>query len=191
MINNRICPPKFADRISKCHFTIDKEKSTGEKRTDNYLSPAILTCYGRNGLFINDDKLNLGDKQILAHNDVIKLTKKYELFRFCYQVTAPELSTLPTSCLKKYHIGIQIGSGGCGIVRLVHDLRSTKKFAMKVIKKETNPMVRSRFSDNAKILNEVNIMKKLSHPHVLNLMDFFETPERVIIIMVTSFYSYN
>ena len=151
------------------------------------MSPALLTCHGRNGIYINDDKLNLGDKQLLAHNDIIKLTKKYELFRFSYQNTPPELHTLPKSCLNKYHIGVQIGSGGCGIVRLVNNLRTTQKYAMKVIKKEMNPMVRSRVADNAKILNEVNIMKKLSHPHVLSLMDYFETPERVIIIMVNKF----
>lgn len=44
-------------------------------------------------------------------------------------------------------------------------------------------MVRSRNIQNEKILNEVNIMKKLSHAHVLQLMDFFETSEHVIIIM--------
>lgn len=184
VINNQICPSKWLDRISKCHFTIDRESSTNEKRADNDLSPAVITCQGRNGIYINDDKLSLGDKQILAHDSVIKLTKKYELFRFTYQNTPAELNTLPKSCLKKYHIGVQIGSGGCGIVRLVHNLSTTKKYAMKVIKKEINPMVRTRVADNAKILNEVNIMKKLSHTHVLSLMDYFETPERVIIIMV-------
>lgn len=186
VITNQICHSKFVDRISKCHFTIKRELSSNDKKdsqADRNLSPAILTCHGRNGLYINDDKLNLGESQILAHNDVIKLTKKYELFRFSYLNTPQELNTLPKSCLKKYHIGVQIGSGGCGIVRLIHNLKTAKKYAMKVIKKETNPMVRSRVADNAKILNEVNIMKSLSHPHVLSLMDYFETPERVIIIM--------
>lgn len=182
MFSHSICPAKYVDRISKCHFIIERESSTA-KGVDNSLSPAVLTCHGRNGLFINDDKLEAGQKQILAHNDIIKLTKRYELFRFGYQNTPPEFESLPKSCLKKYHVGVQIGSGGCGIVRLVHNLKTTKKYAMKVIKKETNPMVRSRIANNAKILNEVNIMKNLSHVHVLSLMDFFETSECVFIIM--------
>lgn len=182
MFSNANCPSKYVDRISKCHFTIERESSSA-KGFDNSLSPAVLTCQGRNGLFINDDKLETGQKQILAHNDIIRLTKRYELFRFTYQNTPPELQTFPKSCLQKYHIGVQIGSGGCGIVRLVHNLKTTQKYAMKVIKKETNPMVRTRLVDNNKILNEVNIMKNLAHVHVLSLMDYFETSERVIIIM--------
>lgn len=191
MVNNQICPTRFVDRISKCHFTIERETTTNEKGSDHNLNPAILTCEGRNGLYLNDDKLNLGDKQILAHNDIIKLTKKCELFLFTYLNTPAELNTLPKSCLQKYHIGKQIGSGGCGIVRLVHNLKTGKKYAMKVIKKETNPMVRSRIEDNNKILNEVNIMRKLSHMHVLSLMDYFETPERVIIIMVKNIFQWS
>lgn len=52
---------------------------------------------------------------------------------------------------------------------------------MKSIKKETNPMVLVK--NNNKILNEVNIMKRMSHVHVLKMIDFYETPERVIIVM--------
>lgn len=85
------------------------------------------------------------------------------------------------ACLQKYHIGSQIGSGGCGTVRMIHNLSTLEKFAMKSIKKETNPMVLVR--NNNKILNEVNIMKRISHVHVLKMMDFYETPERVIIVM--------
>lgn len=175
------CPSKTYVRISKCHFTIEVE-TTSEKDEPN-LSPAVLTCKGRNGLYVNNEKMELDDKRILAHNDTIRLTPKFDLFRFFYQHSPLELSSFPESCTKKYHIGSQIGSGGCGIVRLVHNVKTLQKYAMKVIKKETNPMVRQRLANNAKIINEVDIMKSLSHPHVLSLTDFFETPERVIIIM--------
>lgn len=175
------CPLRMYHRISKCHFTIEVE-STGDNQEPS-LGPAILTCKGRNGLFINDEKLELDDQRILTHNDTIKLCRKFEIFRFYYQHSPQELSSLPKSCTQKYHIGSQIGSGGCGIVRLVHNVKTLQKYAMKVIKKETNPMIRQRLENNAKIINEVDIMKSLSHPHVLSLTDFFETPERVIIIM--------
>lgn len=68
---------KYVDRISKCHFYIERISSNG---FDNSLSPAILTCVGRNGIFINDVKMNVGDKIILASGDIIKLTRKTELF---------------------------------------------------------------------------------------------------------------
>lgn len=176
-----IMPSKMVDRISKCHFTI--EIKTSDVKSSHNHNPAVLTCRGRNGIYINDDKMMMDNQRILAHNDTIKLIRRYEMFRFSYTSTPAEVETLPRLCLEKYHIGIQIGSGGCGIVRLVHNLKTLGKFAMKVIKKETNPMVRSRLADNQKILNEVDIMRKLSHAHVLSLTDFFETPDRVVIIM--------
>lgn len=176
-----ICPEKHVEKISKCHFKIERLKS--QSGSTNSLDPAVLTCYGRNGLYINGNKLKVNDQQILAHADVIKLSKSVEIFKFYYQQTPPDIEAMPAACLQKYFIGAQIGSGGCGIVRLVHNLRTMDKFAMKVIKKETNPMIKSRNIDNEKILNEVNIMRKLSNPHVLNLMDFYETPEQVVILM--------
>lgn len=183
IFTQEIMPARLCDRISKCHFRIEMKTVDSDNKSGDNLSPAVLTCRGRNGLYINGDKLNVNDQQILAHNDIIKLTLKYEMFRFLYASTAPEVETLPRSCLQKYHIGRQIGSGACGTVRLVHNLKTLQIFAMKVIKKETNPMVRSRDLDNAKILNEVDIMRKLSNPHVLSLTDFFETADRVVIIM--------
>lgn len=181
IFRNEIMPPRLVDRISKCHFRI--EIKTGDSKSSHNHNPAVLTCHGRNGLYINDDKLMGDSKQILAHNDIIKLTRKFEMFRFSYTSIPPEVEALPRNCLQKYHIGVQIGSGGCGVVRLIQDLKTMEKFAMKVIRKETNPMVPSRLDDNEKILNEVTIMRKLSHTHVLGLHDYFETPDRVIIIM--------
>lgn len=181
VFTNELMEPRMVDRISKCHFKISN-KGSGETKSGHNYSPAVLTCHGRNGLYIRDDKLNVGDEQILTHNGIIKLTRKFELFKFFYASTPPEIEALPTVCLQKYHIGAQIGSGGCGIVRLVHNVKTLEKYAMKLIKKETNPMVRSRVADNAKILNEVDIMRKLSHPHILSFTECFETPDRVVII---------
>lgn len=47
---------------------------------DRNYNPAILTCVGRNGLYVNDQKLQVGEKVILANKDSIKLTRNYGLF---------------------------------------------------------------------------------------------------------------
>lgn len=181
VFTTEICPVKFIEKISKCHFKIERLKPSGP--INNQLDPALLTCFGRNGLYINDNKLKVDEKVILAQNDVIKLSRNYEICQFSYSQVPPELETLPKACRQKYHVGAQIGSGGCGIVRMVHNLKTTEKFAMKVIKKEINPMVKCRDENNAKIMNEVHIMKKLSNPHVLSMIDFYESSNEVVIIM--------
>lgn len=54
---------------------------------------------------------------------------------------------------------------------------------MKVIKKQAAHLNPHAFATNTKILNEVNIMKNLSHPNVLSLIDFYQSAENVLIIM--------
>lgn len=71
---------KYLERISKCHFTIERENSSFVRDDDRNYNPAILTCVGRNGLYVNDQKLQVGEKVILANKDSIKLTRNYGLF---------------------------------------------------------------------------------------------------------------
>ena len=155
----------YLERISKCHFIIEKDGSHATDENDSRkenpsLNPAVLQVYGRNGVYVNDMKLNLGERMILSHNDVIKLTKKVEFFRFQYESVPALVSSLPKELLTKYFVGNQIGHGGCGVIRLVHDIHTLQKYAMKIIRKENNPMLRNQKEYNMKILNEVKIMSK-------------------------------
>lgn len=77
---------------------------------------------------------------------------------------------LPKEITSNYYVSRKLGSGACGLVRLVFDIRSCEQFAMKIVKKnllsESNPISRSKPSnsnDPEKVLNEANIMKSLSH----------------------------
>lgn len=74
------CKIKYLERISKCHFTVEREAASFGKDGDRNYNPAILTCYGRNGMYVNDKKLQVGDKMILVHKDTIKLTRQFGLF---------------------------------------------------------------------------------------------------------------
>lgn len=181
MFTVKNCPPKFVDRISKCHFTIERE-IISTKGSDINFSPAVLKCKGRNGLFLNNEKLTINESRILAQNDIVKLTTRFELFQFKYLHTPPDFDILHEDLLKKYHVAHEIGAGGCGYVRLIHHLQTRQKYALKVIKKPTILQV-DRLKENAKIANEVNIMKKLSHLHVLNLVDFYDGEEHVFLVM--------
>lgn len=171
---------KHFERLSKHHFDITRLTSPDDI---SELCPAVLICYGRNGIFVNDMKVNLNEQRILQHGDMIKLGKKKILFNFYYTNVPQTMQSMPKDLIEKYFVGREIGSGGCGVVRLVYNLTTTDKFAMKIIKKEMNTMVKNRDDINAKIINEVNIMRKINHVHVLGLIDSFETESKVIIVM--------
>ena len=61
-----------------------------------------------------------------------------------------------------------LGSGSFGTVYLVKHKQLHRYFAMKVIKK-----VKKNKNDEENLMNEINILKKLDHPNILKITDFY------------------
>ena len=70
-----------------------------------------------------------------------------------------------------------IGKGSFGIVYLVKHRQLHKYFAMKIIKKYN----RSKTEEES-LKNEINILKRLDHPNILKINDFYSTKENYYII---------
>ena len=70
-----------------------------------------------------------------------------------------------------------LGSGAFGEVWLAHHKDLDRDFAMKIIKKRKN-----KSNDEKEILNEIEILKKLDHPKILKIVDFYSTPKKYYII---------
>lgn len=82
---------------------------------------------------------------------------------------------LPNMITSKYFIGPELGTGACGIVRMVWDLKTCGEFAMKQIgKNKLEQTGGNQLNDKKRILNEVNIMKKLDH---VSIVDFLRRTE--------------
>jgi serine/threonine protein kinase len=150
----------------------------------------IITNVGRNGLYVNEVKLNVGDKRILQNGDYIGLTKILRIFRFNYNHIIN--SKLPKLQLfKDYFISDVLGSGGCGEVRLCYKVQPRKKndksqeefdtFAVKIIQSQSKaPLHGDTFE---KMMSEVDVMKKLNNPHVLELIDHCKHKSTLIIFV--------
>ena len=122
-------------------------------------------------------------RRILSENDEIKLTKNLKLFKFSYTDWDPKLKELPKACIQKYYVGREIGSGGCGVVRLCYNVNTFHKYAMKIIVKQKYSLSSSVVVNDGSIVNEVKIMKSVMHPNVLSMTDFYESPASAVIIM--------
>lgn len=177
----------YHGRISKQHMYFE----LGEKLKPDFTArPMIITNVGRNGLFVNEVKLNVGDKRILQNGDYIGLSKQLRLFRFNYKCTIN--SKLPKlNLFNDYFISDVLGAGGCGEVRLCYKVQPKKKtsasqeefetFAVKIIQAQTKtPLHGSSFE---KMMGEVNVMKKLNNPHVLELIDHCQHKSTLIIFV--------
>jgi serine/threonine-protein kinase CHEK2 len=152
--------------------------------------PIIMKSFGRNGVYVNDIKLKMGEKRILQNGDCIGLSRNLRFFCFNYKTVIS--SKLPKiSFFKNYFISDLLGSGGCGEVRLCYKVSPKKKFdesqedfetfAVKIIRTQT----KGPFQTNSmeKIMSEVNVMKKLNNPHVLELIDYCKYESTLIIFV--------
>ena len=70
-----------------------------------------------------------------------------------------------------------LGSGAFGEVWLVHHKNLVRDFAMKIIKKRKN-----KTNEEKEILNEIEILKKLDHPKILKIIDFYSKIKKYYII---------
>ncbi|EAY03778.1 CAMK family protein kinase [Trichomonas vaginalis G3] len=79
-----------------------------------------------------------------------------------------------------YILGQTLGCGTTGKVKLAQSVLDNQKYAVKIIKREfldTKPEM------SKKIHREIALMSFLDHPHLLKLVEFFESPRHLYIVM--------
>lgn len=174
------CPSEIYDFISRDFFLIKRQNKANQVN----FSPAVIQALGRNGLFVNNLFVDTNKEQILKHGDLIKLSPSQTLFQFLDD-REYEVRNIPQKVLQKYHMDSYIGKGGQSTVRLVHEIVSSGKFAMKLITKEkfleeTSHSYSKRLQH---MQDEVKIMRALHHPNVIKFEEFYESSLDLIIIM--------
>ena len=70
-----------------------------------------------------------------------------------------------------------LGQGSFGTVYLVKHLQLQRYYAMKVIKKKTKSN-----TEEESLMNEINILRKLDHPNILKITDFYNLKNEYNII---------
>ena len=78
---------------------------------------------------------------------------------------------------KKYNILSKLGDGSFGTVFLAINSLTKSKVAMKKIIK-----VKENVIDNLEIKNEIDILKKLDHPNIVKIFEFYETNDSYYIV---------
>jgi calcium-dependent protein kinase len=82
------------------------------------------------------------------------------------------------SFLNEYHVAQALGTGSYGEVRtVVHKLTGQER-AVKVFRKTPEEL-----KSYEKVLNEIEILKKLHHPCIIQILEYFEDDKRLYIVM--------
>merc|ERR1712100_450494 len=79
---------------------------------------------------------------------------------------------------ENYDIKKKLGEGSYGVVWKVEHKQTGLTRAMKKIIK--NP--RSKNDSEKEIMNEINILKKMDHPNIVKIFEFYNTPEGYYLI---------
>jgi TolB-like protein/tRNA A-37 threonylcarbamoyl transferase component Bud32 len=77
-----------------------------------------------------------------------------------------DLRTRLDASLERYRIDQQVGEGGMAVVFLAHDLKHSRRVALKVMKPEVAASLGAE-----RFRREIDIAAQLSHPHILPLYD--------------------
>lgn len=150
------------ENIQKQYFTISRE----ELFKDCNDAPAILKCLGKKLIINNKTTLKTNQRHILKNGDVININDAQKSFKFIDQRSETWKRNLYSSeVTDQYWIGKVLGSGATGEVRLVHEINTLKKFAIKTFKKKSKSFV-----------EEVATLRELNHFNILMLMRVIETP---------------
>ena len=90
-----------------------------------------------------------------------------------------ENNSYPSTTINFYLFGRQIGKGAFGKVHLALHLGSGHLVAIKIFYKKNIKGSKAK----EKIKNEIEILSKLRHPFISQILDSFETEKHIFIVM--------
>ena len=130
-----------------------------------------------------DDKITLNSSDQIKDDELLIREKSHESKKI---VSCNTKVTIDTNLLTSggvndpkyyYHKIKLLGKGSFGTVYLVKNKRLNTNFAMKIIEKADNDA-----KEEENLMNEINILRKLDHPNILKINDFYSTEKEYIII---------
>jgi len=80
-----------------------------------------------------------------------------------------------TDILKDYDLGKTLGTGSFATVKLGTHKITKEKYAIKIIEREN-------LQDDSALI-EIEILQKLSHPNIVALIDTYQTPRKLYLVM--------
>ena len=91
------------------------------------------------------------------------------------------LSQAKTNFFTKYELLQEIGRGGFSTVHQCQDKDTGAMYAVKVV--DLRPLrLRERFNP-ARLRREVDIMRRLQHPNIIQFVDVYETTDQLMMVM--------
>eukprot|EP00756_Hemistasia_phaeocysticola_P018349 Hpha_TRINITY_DN15587_c1_g1::TRINITY_DN15587_c1_g1_i1::g.108446::m.108446 len=82
-----------------------------------------------------------------------------------------------------YEMGKQIAVGTFSVVHAAYHSRTKREYAIKIIEKGSSPEGKNKEAVEREVRWEVSLMRLLSHPNIVKLIEGFESPDRFFIVL--------
>ncbi|XP_026340495.2 serine/threonine-protein kinase Chk2 isoform X2 [Ursus arctos] len=162
---------------SKKHFRIFREM--GPK--NSYI--AYIEDHSGNGTFVNRELVGKGRRLPLNNNSEIALSVWSNKVFVFFDLTVDDQSVYPKELRDQYIMSKTLGSGACGEVKLAFERKTCKKVAIKIISKRKFTIGSESGADPPpNVETEIEILKKLDHPCIIKIKDFFDAEDYYIVL---------
>ncbi|CCD74403.1 non-specific serine/threonine protein kinase [Caenorhabditis elegans] len=146
--------------ISKIQFSIDRDTETRR---------IYLHDHSRNGTLVNHEMIGKGLSRELMNGDLISIAIP-ALIIFVYE--RADDNHHPEELTNKYHVTSHLlGKGGFGKVLLGYKKSDRSVVAIKQLNTQFSTRCSRAIAKTRDIQNEVEVMKKLSHPNIVAIYD--------------------
>ncbi|KAJ3446604.1 serine/threonine-protein kinase fhke-related [Anaeramoeba flamelloides] len=180
-------------KISKKHCVITfrkKKKKENEEGPEEYTIK--LTDTSVNGVYVNSQLLGTKKSIELKHGYEITFLKprqqgrsipKYRFFFHDLKLVKPVRGE--SDLANKYEICWDLDEGGYGKVVLATHKETQETVAIKSIPKGKfyDPKQEGWQSQKVKYVNEINVLKDLRHPNIIELKEVFDTEDELFLVM--------
>jgi len=153
-----------------------------EKSIDNALSPVSSNknILSKNVEEINNNGNGKFQRSKKRSTTLVEKSKNNKIFKDEFNLSVSgrlfinEVREVPH---KKYKILSKLGAGAYGTVYLAQNVLTKNNVAMKRIDKDSEDLL----TDN-EIMDEIDILKKLDHPDIVKIIEFYNTRDAYYII---------
>ena len=129
--------------------------------------------------------LSIGPFIFSLSNGLMRLVSAifFPLVFVFFDLTVDDQSVYPKELRDEYIMLKTLGSGACGKVKLAFERKPCKKMAIKIISKRKFAIGSEREEDLAhNVETEIEILKKLNHPCIIKIKDFFDAKDYYIVL---------
>jgi serine/threonine-protein kinase Chk2 len=168
--------------ISGIHCKIIRERISQE--TFNHL--VWVEDLSTNGTFIGRDLIGKGKRVLLNSGMTISLlkpAKNINYISYLYQDVKEDLHEMEEGGPQKdYDIREVLGTGNFATVKLAIHKATGEKYAIKIIDKKKFLLSSSSRRKNT-LMDEVNILKRVSHPNIISIKDVYESSQKLYLVL--------